>query len=1665
MDKQADASVGKSDGTSGEDKVARQANAVKRLSRGYYVLMGVATGVIIIVIATLSTFQYLTERSRALKDTEVKLLERSVALEQPLRQLSIQVSRMGQWATDYINSYEHLQRIPRLRTVLEKFSKDDSYDLDRLEPPFNRRDTGNLLGLGSLNSGDRKLNLELDMALDLFRLQGLVGEMTAGVFRTYYLSARHFMSVFPWVPRSTLLNECNGDSRIFFETMYENPGWQRSLPDANPDKQPRWTGPNPDIIGEKRVLTYNVPLYNGDLFLGIVSGELTIGFVESLVDSIDIGPGALFLTAADGTVLVSKPSDYKPAARDQSTEDLLPSDIKKKLANLPANHRDPQFNQAGIFVRGLEAAPWFLIYVQPESAVITTVFPDFAVFIIIALFLTAFLIVGQAYITRHFVRPALSMAAYVETETRQGSAQVPDVPAEWEPWFRSVAAALRLKDVERHLRSFMESARGFVVYQLGVDALHPGRSRVLFVSPSIEEIMGVTDPYNFEAWFVNIDASDRERVLAAARSAFSNSQPFDETMKIFREDRNEWAWIHAAATPVFDVNGQRNYFNGLIIDISRRKRAEEDLQRELIKFRVLYQVATAMTAERTLEENLVLIVSKTRQLLGGDSAYVALRDDQAGVVTMHTCSGIGTDAFKNLRIPIGEGLGGKVAQSGKGIIVRDYFKEIDPLLHDVVKAEGLISGIAVPIQIGSQNLGVLYAFNRTPTVFTQEDLETLTLLGNLAAMEISRKTFEKELQAARDDLEAKVEYRTAQLLDANRRLTREIRERVEAQNSMEASEQMLRTVFNISRDPIFIHDVEGQILDVNDRLLQIYEVTREQALSLSIQHDYSSEENPIGLLPALWAETLSGKNQFFEWKARRPNDGSVFDVEVFLTKLTTREGDFILTNVHDVSERKRSEEELKFQRSYSDMLFDQSPDAIAVMDMNDCIEKVNRAFTTLFGYSLSEVQGKRLNDLVVPEDRLEEAEAVSRAAAAGELIDVEVVRKRKDGSLIDASIVGSRVTFGDRKQSLIAIYRDNTERNRMLTALKQSEGLYRNLVEVMPYGIIENDKQGNMVFVNRSMMRMFGYSQGEFAAMSVIDLLASEEERTNFLAYAAEVFEKEPPPSSWFAKCRTKDGAIIDVQVDWNYRRNVDGSIKGFVTVLTDITERTRADRELRASEEKYRLVVENAAEGIAVIQDNKIKLVNPPLEQMAGFSAQDIYNMQAIEFVHPEDRERAQMYQGNLHRGVPRPSPLVFRLAAKDGSYHWIQVKGVPVVWEGKPAGLNFFTDVTEARKMEDELVKMEKLESIGVLAGGIAHDFNNLLTAIMGNISMVRMALDREDPSGQRLSEAEKACQRARDLTQQLLAFSKGGAPVKETLNLENLIRDTCEFSLRGSPCMLALDFSGATWAVQADRGQLTQVVTNMCINAVQAMPHGGTITISVKNKEVREGDLPGLEPGSYVEMSIQDQGHGIDAEDMAKIFDPYFTTKPTGSGLGLATSYAVVRNHGGIITVESKPGEGALFRIYLPATTEQPFEAEEERLSSSAAQGRVLIMDDEESIRSLLCDLLAMLGYEPAASKDGTECLEIYAAALQSGARFDLVILDLTIPGGMGGEETMRGLLEIDPEVTAIVSSGYADAPIMSNYKDYGFSGVIKKPYDVPELCAVIEKVLAKPACVAN
>jgi signal transduction histidine kinase/ActR/RegA family two-component response regulator len=379
------------------------------------------------------------------------------------------------------------------------------------------------------------------------------------------------------------------------------------------------------------------------------------------------------------------------------------------------------------------------------------------------------------------------------------------------------------------------------------------------------------------------------------------------------------------------------------------------------------------------------------------------------------------------------------------------------------------------------------------------------------------------------------------------------------------------------------------------------------------------------------------------------------------------------------------------------------------------------------------------------------------------------------------------------------------------------------------------------------------------------------------------------------------------------------------------------------------------------------------------------------------------------------------------------------------------------EQRKLaEDELLRARKLESLGVLAGGIAHDFNNFLTIVQGNAALAKLKLESGDPVDDTLEQIASACQRAASLASQLLTFGKGGAPVRRLVSTSRLIEEAVGLARAGANVSIDVAIEDNLWSAEVDASQISHALHNILLNARQAMPEGGLIEVRGENL-IAEADSPLLSPGQYVRIAVRDYGCGIPSDTLPRVFDPYFTTKQNGAGLGLAAAYSIVAKHQGQITVQSKLGEGTTFCVYLPASERSPSAEPQTSRKLHSGSGRVLVMDDEESLRGLVTRVLEQLGYQVESANDGAGAIALYEAARASGRGFDAVLLDLTVPGGMGGVDAAAKLREIDPSVPLIVSSGYSEAPILSEFQTHGFDAVLRKPWTPAELSEVVKQVI--------
>ncbi len=640
-----------------------------------------------------------------------------------------------------------------------------------------------------------------------------------------------------------------------------------------------------------------------------------------------------------------------------------------------------------------------------------------------------------------------------------------------------------------------------------------------------------------------------------------------------------------------------------------------------------------------------------------------------------------------------------------------------------------------------------------------------------------------------------------------------------------------------------------------------------------------------------------------------------------------------------------------------------------------------------------------------------------------------------------------------------------------LSKLEGVETRIRSIIENILDGMVTMDESGTVLSVNPAAEKMFGYQDNELIGHKVTKLVPK--------TYPAEP-DAQPVAWGWaqmtkrtgsttLALGRTRKLYSFPIEISLSQMQVDEKTL--YVAMVRDVTERKRFETELASEKESLAVTLRSIGDGVITTDaEGRVIMVNPEAERLTGWSAKDamgkslksVYNI-AMDLA-AQARAQRSGYRNEAH-SILLSLPENATLTAKDKSEYVIEQVASPIRdSKNEVAGVVLvFRDITERQRNEAERRKAETLEQLGLLAGGIAHDFNNLLTAIIGNISLASLLLPPDSELTSRLVDAKNASMGARDLAQQLLTFARGGAPIKKTASIGKLIQDTVSFSLRGSHSRSQFSFGADLWPAEIDPGQISQVIGNLVVNADQAMPNGGTLHVNCDNFTYTGDSIADLAPGEYIRIAIRDEGVGIPEDYMKRIFDPYFTTKPKGTGLGLATTYSIVKNHNGLITVGSVLHKGSTFTVYLPAASHVELPASEQvgpvdDEASLQGSGRVLIVDDEEAIRALVEFTLGHLGYEVSGAETALDGVNMYREKLEAGQRYDLVILDLTLPGGMGGKEALKKLIEIDPTVNAIVSSGYATDATMSRYQDFGFRGVIAKPYEAAELGRVVHETIS-------
>jgi PAS domain S-box-containing protein len=901
---------------------------------------------------------------------------------------------------------------------------------------------------------------------------------------------------------------------------------------------------------------------------------------------------------------------------------------------------------------------------------------------------------------------------------------------------------------------------------------------------------------------------------------------------------------------------------------------------------------------------------------------------------------------------------------------------------------------------------------------------------------------------------------------------RTMTERKRAELALATEEQRLRQIIDLVPHFIFAKDNTGKFILVNQAVAEAYGTTvNELTGKTDADFAYSGEE-----LRHFREDDNAVINSGV---MKKIPEESITDSTGKVRLLSTQKIPFTFSGSTvpsllgvsvDITERKRVDEELSQERNLLRTLIDSLPESVCVYIKDTQSRYVinNLAHLRSLGEMHQEnVTGKTSRDFFVS------TQAEQYIADEMEVIRTGQPLVDKEELSYDKSLgeerwhLTTKVPLRDASGKIIGLVgmsSDITERKRAEEALRESEERFRSLYDNATVGLYRTTPEGRVLMSNPAVVRMLGYESFDQLQQRNIEQEGFEPdyERSDFRSHLEQDGVIIGLESEW----RRRDGTIIFVRESATAVRDASGRILYYDGVVEDVSERKRA--EIALSEERERLAVTLRSIGDGVITTDlqgNITLMNRVAELLTGWSLDEaigkpLHEVFRIIDEHSREDRKNPVDEVLLTKGVIELANHTV-LLNRNGSEIVIADSGAPIFdEESNIVGVVLvFRDTTEKQRPLENMQRADKLQSLGVLAGGLAHDFNNLLGGIFGYLELAQHHLGPNEKSRAHIEKAMTTFNRARDLTRQLLTFSKGGVPNRKTGPLAPVLRENAMFALSGSNISAEFVLDDDLWLCDFDENQIGQVIDNLVINAQQAMPLGGTIAVSAQNVHLTSDSSVPLKSGDYVRFSVADTGTGIPPNILPRIFDPFFTTKQKGSGLGLTTVYSIIEKHNGTITVDSRQDKGTTFHVYLPASENTMTVEESQSFVREQGAGRILVMDDEEAIRETTQEMLESLGYEVVCADDGREALSKYQSARSEGRTFDAVIMDLTVPGGMGGKEGIQRLREEDPKVMAFVSSGYSNDPVLARPTEYGFTDKIQKPFRLDELANLLRRHLLK------
>lgn len=867
----------------------------------------------------------------------------------------------------------------------------------------------------------------------------------------------------------------------------------------------------------------------------------------------------------------------------------------------------------------------------------------------------------------------------------------------------------------------------------------------------------------------------------------------------------------------------------------------------------------------------------------------------------------------------------------------------------------------------------------------------------------------------------------------------------------------------LARQGLLVTDLDGKVIYINIFLANLLGYNDQiDLLGKDISFFYNKDRKNFysdKILPELLIN-----NQWQEEGIFNDVKGNKIYVmeNFFLIRYSDNEFVYIVDIINDISHLKLVEENLKKSERIYRLVTENIGDVVWTVDGEKNVNYISPSVEKMLGYNRQDLLSQELSFLF-PEkylnrirELLERSGSVMNIADSLHDLPFECQLKKNDGTLIwTETVIKQLNNVDDNLNGIVGVTRD-------ITARKTAE------IELLRFRwVVENSLQGKFIFntdgvisfINKKASTLLMEPLGNLIGKK-IDILKSSTGMlvtSNMLNYAIN-------NGYWNGEVELINEHYEKIPIMMEIYSLPVGDEAVFVAAMYDISLHKNITNALTSEKEKLSITLASIEDGvISTRSDGQIILVNKAAKKILGIIDQEPLGEKindAIEIYSVNNHNKRIDFFNYFSGRSEMKGPEEFYLIDYEKKKREIEANVSFCDMDGGRGLVFVFRDISRRHSLEEEVQRIQKLESLGTLAGGIAHDFNNILMGIVGNITLAKMALDPADRNYKFLSDAEGAVFRARDLTQQLLTFSKGGSPVKISTSLEEFIKSTVAIALRGSNVSVEYYFQDKITNIDIDVSQIGQVINNVVLNAKQAMPNGGLLLVLAQNIDIAQNDDLPLKTGKYAKISFIDHGEGIPRENFSRIFDPFFSTREVGRGLGLSTAYSIIKQHNGHITVESEPGKGARFNIYLPTsetdeTVSQPVSMPMIKVEKESGNKRVLIMDDEELVREVLGEIMKRFGFSVEYASNGEEVLLKYKKSIEENS-FDLVIMDLTIPAGMGGKETISELLKIDPTVVALISSGYANDPVISDFEKYGFRGVMVKPYRVEDIARLLKNL---------